>query len=241
MLVCFIVILLVLSLLQMVVDIQWVLVWFELAVAFLFIAVGLGSSRNEYIVGAFLYLLLLYGLDHHTTLKFVSLGFNVDNGVIQRVIQTLNVEKELIYQRVIPIVDLRILVLGFFLTSALTFQLHSADQYINNLLIKSKTLAIKAQKKQLDLLQKNLDSLNERIIGQNSDLAASNKLLNDYQSQRYSVLSSIDTTIRMIDHLEKIDIKRNFLRNAAKALTPLVTALTLSIAENVIFNYFGLQ
>ena len=228
-LVSFVIILLVLSMSQMIIEIHWVLVWFELALALLFIAVGLGSNRNEYIVGAILYLLILYGLENATR-DIASLGLQIEKGVISTSLK-------------IPIVDLRILVLGFFLTGALAFQLYSADQYVNNLLIGSKKSAIKIQRKQLDLLQENLDllnnsiaQLNEKIVKQTST-AATNKLINEYQSQRYSVLSSIDAAIKVINHLEKIDVKKNPFSNITKVLTPLVTSLVFPIIEKAIFDF----
>ncbi len=239
MLVVFIVILLVLSMLQMVVQIEWISYWFKLALALLFIAVGLGSSRNEYIVGAFLYLLSLFILGNFGVPKDIILGdLGVCKGVVYLIKDGGNFACPLLDPaKLIPIVDLSVLVLGFFLTGALTFQLYSADQYINNLLIKSKYSAITAQKKQLDLLQENLDELNRKIAwDQNSD-----KNLSDYQSQRYFVLTSVDTILKIIDHLEKIEIKRNPFSNATKALTPLVTTLLTLIVQTAVMRAIGLQ
>jgi hypothetical protein len=244
MLVVFIVILLVLSMLQMVVQIEWISYWFKLALALLFIAVGLGSSRNEYIVGAFLYLLSLFILGNLGVQKDIILGdLGVCKGVVYLIKDGGNFACPILDPitlmpfvnpvKLIPIFDLSVLALGFFLTGALAFQLYSADQYINNLLIKSKLSAILAQKKQLDLLQENLDTLNTKIARvRNSD-----KNLSDYHSQRYSVLTSIDTTIRIIDHLEKIEIKRNPFSNATKALTPLVATLAISIVQTAVMKF----
>lgn len=229
MLVSFVIILMILSFSQMIIEIHWVLVWFELALALLFIAVGLGSNRNEYIVGAILYLLILYGLEN-VTKDITSLGIQIEEGVISTSLQ-------------IPIVDLRILVLGFFLTSALAFQLYSADQYVNNLLLNAKKSAIRIQRKQLEILQENLDllnrsiaQLNEKIYKQTSN-TATNKLINEYQSQRFSVLSSIDAAIKVIDHLEKIEFKKNPFSKITKVVTPLVTSLFLPIIEKAIFDF----
>ncbi len=228
-LVSFIIILLILSMSQMIIEIRWVLVWFELALALLFIAVGLGSSRNEYIVGAILYLLILYGLENATR-DIASLGMQIEKGVISTSLQ-------------IPIVDLRILVLGFFLTSALAFQLYSADQYVNNLLVKAKKSAIRIQRKQLEILQENLDLLNSSITQLNDKIhkqtsnTVTNKLINEYQSQRFSVLSSIDAAIKVIDHLEKIDVKKNPFSNITKVLTPLATSMFFAIIEKAVFDF----
>lgn len=228
-LVSFVVILLVLSMSQMIIEIHWVLVWFELALALLFIAVGLGSSRNEYIVGAVLYLLILYSLENLTK-NIPSLGIQIGAGVISTSQQ-------------IPIIDLRILVLGFFLTSALAFQLYSADQYVNDLLIKSKRSSIRTQRKQLDTLQENLELLNTRIAklsdktAKQTSIAATNKLVNEYQSQRFAVLSSIEASIKVIDHLEHIEVKKNPLRNYTKILTPFVTSLVLSIIQQAVVDF----
>jgi HAMP domain-containing protein len=228
-LVSFIIILLILSMSQMIIEIRWVLVWFELALALLFIAVGLGSSRNEYIVGAILYLLILYGLENATR-DIASLGMQIEKGVISTSLQ-------------IPIVDLRILVLGFFLTSALAFQLYSADQYVNNLLVKAKKSAIRIQRKQLEILQENLDLLNSSITQLNDKIhkqtsnTVTNKLINEYQSQRFSVLSSIDAAIKVIDHLEKIDVKKNPFSNITKVLTPLATSMFFAIIEKADFDF----
>lgn len=237
MLVTFIVILLVLSMSQMILRIEWILAWFKLALAMLFIAVGLGSSRNEYIVGAVLYLLFLGILYYHTPLNIASLNLEVCQGVVYQMSAGGYICPIQDSAGLIPIIDLSVLILGFFLTGALAFQLYSADQYINNLLIKSKFVAIATQKKQLDILQKNLDDLNNKIIkfhGRDNDL-------NDYQSQRYSILSSIDTTIKIIDHLGKIEIKRNPFSNSAKALAPLVTSLVLAIIQSAAMKSLGLS
>lgn len=229
MLVSFVIILLILSISQMIIEIHWVLVWFELALALLFIAVGLGSNRNEYIVGAILYLLIMFGLENATR-DIASLGIQIEKGVVSTSLQ-------------IPIVDLRILVLGFFLTSAMAFQLYSADQYVNNLLLSAKKSAIRIQRKQLEILQENLDLLNKSILQLNEKIykqasnTITNRLINEYQAQRFSVLSSIDAAIKVIDHLEKIEFKKNPFGKVTKVLTPLVTSLLFPIIEKAIFDF----
>jgi hypothetical protein len=219
MLIAFVIIIITLSFLQMIVQIPWVTIWFELALAFLFIAMGLGANRNEYIVGALLYLFLLYNLGT-ATLQIDSLNILIEGG---KIIQNDN-------NLQIQIIDLRIMVLGFFLTSALGFQLYLATQYIDGILLNSKAMAIKAQKKQLEILQKNLDFFNEKLSNQTLTLDMQQ---NEYQSQRASVLSSIETTINIINHLEKVEIKRNPFKQITKTLTPLMTSFILPVFMDI--------
>lgn len=249
MLVIFVIVVAILSTLQIFLSVQWILVWFELALAFLFIAMGLGTSRNEYIIGALLYLFCLYalgilppipfsddsllrqGVYYQISHKLIDFYFLVDSGVV---LQAHSIPV------LIPIVDLRVLLLGFFLTSALAFQIFLAEQYINNLIIESKNYTIKKYREQLDALQKNLDFLDDKINSYiNAPPTLSNtQILNNYQSQRNSVLSSIHTTVNLISQLDKIAVKQNSIKNIAKALTPLMTSfvwpLLLNLSQDVI-------
>jgi hypothetical protein len=218
MLIAFVVILLALSILQLIVPIKWVIGWFELALALLFIAVGLGSSRGEYLVGALFYLLILYSLKD-VTFSINSYDFNVSNGIISMSSPML-------------IIDLRIIALGVFFTSAMAFQLLLADHYINGLLVSSKNLAIKIHKEQLELLEENLSMLNKRI--EKLEIDSSQDLLQNYQSQRYSVLSSIEAALRIIGHLEKVEVFKNPFLKITKTFAPLATSFVLPILLNII-------
>jgi len=139
MLVVFVLILIVLSALQIqsALPIQWLAAWFKWAVALLFVILGFGLGRSEYLVGALLYFSLLFVV---SKLVLPVGGYHIDASL---------------------------LTLGVFFTSLMAFHLQSASQFVTSLLAKAKTDTIRVQKDQLRLLYSELERLNNSISNEN--------------------------------------------------------------------------
>ena len=192
-------ILIILSALQFLIPIPWIIVWLEWAVALLFVILGFGLGQAEYLVGAILYFLLF----------LLAPGY-------------------------IPAspVDGKIIVLGAFFTFMVAFHLRSSSQFVESLLSGVKEKIIKMQKKQLSLLNSDLQSINEKISSEHRI-----NVLSELYAQRYSVLSSIQKVVDIINFVEKVSVSKNLIRQIPEILTPLISSLVLPVSINLVTPY----
>lgn len=200
MLAAFIVILIVATSLQTVVRIDWVFSWLQWALALLFVSLGFGLGRGEYIGIALLYISLVYLVPDEISIWHNQL-----------------------------FVDGQLLTLGAFFTTLLAFQLYSANRYVNGLLQNAKDKEMTELSNQVENFKEQLAFINQKIQANfNVNVGLDNRMI-ELHSQRQLLLESMESTLRILVTIRETPVSRGRIKDLSKVFSPVITSFILPL------------